>query len=220
ICIGHRGLLRLVLRAAGKAVHSGSAAWSQGRDGANALTGLAAILLRLEALEIPTAEQPAFVGLGNKITPTLLRGGEFESMVPAHAEALVDVRLLPGVSPQGVVDRVKQAIAEETARRPGLVVSVEVKNSLPGAAIPADHPLVKLAEEYTQTLTGRTWLAQGAGPANEGYMLIQAGIPTLCGFGPQGDNAHAPDEWVDLESLPRTVAIYAGMVREYLEGGV
>jgi acetylornithine deacetylase/succinyl-diaminopimelate desuccinylase-like protein len=47
-------------------------------------------------------------------------------------------------------------------------------------------------------------------------MLIEAGIPTLCGFGPRGGNAHAPDEWVETASLPQTIAMYAGIVRDYL----
>jgi acetylornithine deacetylase/succinyl-diaminopimelate desuccinylase-like protein len=47
-------------------------------------------------------------------------------------------------------------------------------------------------------------------------MLIEAGIPTLCGFGPHGDGAHAPDEWIELESLPQTIAMYAGIIRDYL----
>lgn len=47
-------------------------------------------------------------------------------------------------------------------------------------------------------------------------MLIEAGIPTLCGFGPQGNGAHAPDEWVELASLPQTIAMYARIIRDYL----
>jgi acetylornithine deacetylase/succinyl-diaminopimelate desuccinylase-like protein len=47
-------------------------------------------------------------------------------------------------------------------------------------------------------------------------MLIGAGIPTLCGFGPAGGNAHAPDEWVEVDSLAQTVAIYAGLIARLL----
>jgi acetylornithine deacetylase/succinyl-diaminopimelate desuccinylase-like protein len=145
-----------------------------------------------------------------------MRGGEFESMVPAHAEAMVDVRLMPGQSAEDVLDRIEQIIEETTAQRPGLSAAVEIKNNLPGAAIPSNHRLVEIARRYTLAITGREWPVAGAGPANEGYMLIEAGIPTLCGFGPQGDGAHAPDEWVELASLPQTIAMYAGIIRDYL----
>ena len=46
VCVGHRGLLRLEIEAHGRAVHSGSEAWSRGEAGANAVTGLAAALDR------------------------------------------------------------------------------------------------------------------------------------------------------------------------------
>ena len=217
ICVGHRGLLRLVLRATGQSIHSGSSAWSRGEGGVNAVTGLAVILTRLEGLDIPAPAHPAFDGLGCTVTPgTLFQGGEFESMVPSQATATIDARLMPGQSAQEVLSHVERAIKDEEARRPGLTVTIEIKNDVPGAAIPSDHRLVEIARQHTRAITGQEWPVAGAGPANEGYMLIEAGIPTLCGFGPRGDNAHAPDEWVELASLSQTIAMYAGIVRDYL----
>jgi succinyl-diaminopimelate desuccinylase len=219
VCVGHRGLLRLVLRAAGRAVHSGSPQWSRGQGGVNAVTGLAELLLRLEKLRLPAPAHPAFKGLRCKLTPgTIFHGGEFESMVPSAAEAMVDVRLMPGQPADEVLAAVQAAMRAVELRRPGLTFSLEVKNNLPGVALPAGHALVRTAQRWTHSVTGKTWPAVGAGPANEGYMLIQAGIPTLCGFGPTGGNAHAPDEWVNIESLAATLAMYAGIVSELLAG--
>ena len=93
---------------------------------------------------------------------------------------------------------------------------MNVTVDIPGAVIPQDHPLARLAQDYTEAIMGRRWETAGAGPANEGYMLIGAGIPTLCGFGPTGGNPHAPDEWVDVNSLPATVAMFAGIIHDYL----
>ena len=218
VCIGHRGLLRLLLRASGKSVHTGSPAWSRGEGGVNAVTGLAAVLLRLEALHLPAPAHPAFAGLGCTLTPgTLMHGGEFESMVPAAAEALVDVRLMPGQDSVDVIRAVQEAIAAECALRPGLAVAIEIKNNLPGVALAPDHPLARSAQRWTEAVTGKAWPIAGAGPANEGYMLIGAGIPTLCGFGPTGGGAHAPDEWVEIDSLAETVAMYLGIMMDCFE---
>lgn len=218
ICLGHRGLLRLRLRASGEAVHSGSPEWDRREAGANAVTGLAAVLLLLENLEIDSAPHPDFPGMTTRITPgTTIAGGDWEGMVPDWAEATVDIRLLPGASPDVVLEKVDAAVETACAQRPGLSVQVETRIRLPAAAIPADHPLVETARRYTQAITGAAWPAVGAGPANEGYMLIERGIPTLCGFGPTGGNAHAPNEWVSLASLAPTIAMFAGIAREYLE---
>lgn len=219
VCIGHRGLLRLTLTALGQPVHTGSAEWHARRSGVNAVTGLAAALLRLEQLDLPAPPHPAFEGLGCTLTPgTLFHGGEFESIVPAQATALVDIRLMPGQDADGVIAAVRAALDAEQAARPGLRLSLAVKNRLPGAAIPADHRLALLAQQHAQAVTGRPWPIAGAGPANEGYMLIEAGIPTLPGFGPQGGNVHAPDEWVSVRSLVETVAVYAAVIEDCLRG--
>ena len=216
ICVGHRGSLRLELRARGESVHTGMKEWSEKSAGVNAVTGLAAVLLALEELEVPAPSHPAFDGFGCTITPgTLFQGGEFISIVPATAKAAVDIRLMPEQAVDELLQQVQKVIDVEVAKRPGLQIETTVTNSFPGAAIPIDHPLALLARGYTKEFTGSEWPVAGAGPGNEGYMLIAAGIPTLPGFGPTGGNAHAPDEWVSIPSLGTTLAIFAGMIRDY-----
>jgi acetylornithine deacetylase/succinyl-diaminopimelate desuccinylase-like protein len=217
VCIGHRGLIRLRLTARGGSVHAGAAEWHNRVRGANAVTALADLLLKLEALNIPAKAPPGFEHLGFTITPgTLFQGGSFPSIVPDSASAVVDIRLLPGQSSAEVLEWVRAQIRAVEKERPRIVLEMKVTVDIPGAFIPQDHPLALLAQDYTEAVTGRRWITAGAGPANEGYMLIGAGIPTLCGFGPTGGNPHAPDEWVELASLPATLAMYTGIIHEYL----
>ena len=115
-----------------------------------------------------------------------------------------------------MIEAVQEQIRVVENERPRIRLELKVLVEIPGASIPRDHPLALLAQDYTETLTGRRWETAGAGPANEGYMLIGAGIPTLCGFGPTGGNPHAPDEWVEVDSLPLTVAMFAGIIHDYL----
>ena len=178
---------------------------------------LADLLLRLESLNIPASAPPGFEHLGFTITPgTIFQGGSYPSIVPDSATAIVDIRLLPGQSSVDVLERVRQQIAIVTSERPRITFEMNATVDIPGAVIPQDHPLARLAQDYTEAVMGRRWKTAGAGPANEGYMLIGAGIPTLCGFGPTGGNPHAPDEWVDINSLPATVAMFAGLIHDYL----
>lgn len=217
VCVGHRGSLRLELTARGEATHTGLAAWSQGKKGVNAVTGLAAVLLALEDLHLPAPAHPAFNHLGCTITPgTLMQGGTFVSMVPDLATAAVDIRLMPGQAKEEVLTAVQDVIDQITKKRPGLSIATAITNSFPGAAIPLDHPLPQSAQRCARHFTQGEWPIVGAGPGNEGYMLINAGIPTLCGFGPTGGNAHAPDEWVEIASLTTTLATFAAIVSNYL----
>ena len=219
VCIGHRGLLRVEIVTTGQSVHTGGQAWNDGIEGTNAVTGLAAILLKLEAMAIDAPSHAAFGSLRNVITPgTVFKGGEFESVVPSNAAAIVDIRLLPGQNPNTILDQIKALLCHEMKLRPGLKAELKVKNSLPAVTLDTNHSLVSTAVDVAQRATGRKWTAIGAGPANEGYMLINAGIPTLCGFGPTGDNAHAANEWIEINSLTNTVAMYAAIAENYLVG--
>ena len=217
VCIGHRGLIRLELAAYGESMHAGLAEWHNRERGANAVTALADLLVNLEVLNVPASIPPGFEHLGFTITPgTIFHGGSYPSIVPDSATALVDIRLLPGQSSAEVIALVREQVQAVEKKRPRIRIEIKVMVDIPGASIPMDHPLALLAQDYTEAVTGRRWDTAGAGPANEGYMLISAGIPTLCGFGPTGGNPHAPDEWVEVQSLPVTVAIFAGIIHEYL----
>ena len=217
VCIGHRGLIRLELIAHGQSIHAGVADWHNHIRGANAVLPLADLLLKLETLSITAIAPPGFEHLGFTITPgTIFHGGSYPSIVPDSATAVVDIRLLPGQSSADVLDLVRGQIHLVESERPRITFEMNVKVDIPGAFIPSDHPLALLAQDYTEAITGRRWETAGAGPANEGYMLIGAGIPTLCGFGPTGGNPHAPDEWVEITSLPATAAIFGGIIHDYL----
>jgi acetylornithine deacetylase/succinyl-diaminopimelate desuccinylase-like protein len=217
VCIGHRGLIRLELNARGQSIHAGLVEWHSHVRGANAVMALAELLLKLESLNVPALPPPGFEQLGFTITPgTIFRGGSFPSIVPDSATALVDIRLLPGQHSAEVLELIWEQIRAVENERPRITFEMKVTVDIPGAVIPKDHPLALLAQDYTEAVTGRRWATAGAGPANEGYMLIGAGIPTLCGFGPTGGNPHAPDEWVEINSLPATVTMFAGIIHDYL----
>ena len=217
VCIGHRGLIRLELMARGESIHAGVAEWHNHVRGGNAVMALAELLLKLESLDIPAPAPPGFEQLGFTITPgTIFSGGSFPSIVPDSANAVVDIRLLPGQSSDAVLELVREQIGTVEKNRSRISFDIKVTVDIPGASIPKDHPLALIAQDYTEKMTGRRWETAGAGPANEGYMLIEAGIPTLCDFGPTGGNPHAPDEWVEINSLPATVAMFAGIIHDYL----
>ena len=50
------------------------------------------------------------------------------------------------------------------------------------------------------------------GGASDGNFTAALGIPTLDGLGAIGGGAHAVDEWVDIESLPASAALIAGLI--------
>ena len=217
LSIGHRGLLRVRVRVRGEAAHTGGEAWEFGEAGANATTALAELLLMLEQWRPSYEAHPAFPGRRPVVTPgTLVEGGEMESMVPARAQAMIDMRMLPGQEGDILLGEMRQLADEVQGRRPGIHFDWEKLIDLPAVSIPVETPIVAALSRWTERLTGQRPAVAGAGPANEGYLLIGAGIPTICGFGPPGGNAHAANEYVEVAGLVQTARIYAAATLDLL----
>ncbi|MEL6149540.1 MAG: M20/M25/M40 family metallo-hydrolase [Chloroflexota bacterium] len=209
IHIGHRGLLRYRLRCHGQSVHTGSPEWQEGTAGASAVMAMADLLLRMENTRFAYDSQPYFDRFKTTITPgTIIRGGTAVNIVPDACEALVDVRTTPDNDAAAVDAVVQEHIAAVAAQR-GVTFDVEQMNRLPAVMSAPDAPIFEALADVTQALTGERPGLAVAGPANEGYLLVELGIPTVCGFGPQGAGFHGIDEYVEVDSLAETAAIFA-----------
>ncbi len=83
---------------------------------------------------------------------------------------------------------------------------------LPGSAIDREDDLVTgLAQTYAQ-ITGANPEVQGiAGPCDMFVFHQHFSTPAVL-FGPKGGNTHAPDEWVDLDSVQLTSEVLARFI--------
>lgn len=105
--------------------------------------------------------------------------------------------------------------------------------------LPSNLKYLKTCAKVVKEILGEDVVCTGCGPANEGYMLINAGVPTICGyassfffallyfysfllvfllvfsFGYEGGHPHAPNEWVDVQSLKNTVIVYSSVIQQY-----
>ena len=96
IILGHRGLLRYRLTCHGRAVHTGSHEWQERTAGANAVTGMARLLLALESWQFGHSTAPYFERFRTVVTPgTVISGGVSVNIVPDQCEALIDIRTTP-----------------------------------------------------------------------------------------------------------------------------
>ena len=76
---------------------------------------------------------------------------------------------------------------------------------------PATGRLFDLARKIGAQL-GMDLHEGSTGGASDGNFTAALGVPTLDGLGAIGGGAHAVDEWVDVEALPKRAALLAGLV--------
>lgn len=206
LTVGHRGVLRLWITTHGEATHSGGRDWQDGKKGASAITALMQTLAKIEEYHqsIATKEHPMFPGYRCVITPTLIEGGSGESLVPDVAKVLLDIRTLPDQNNQQIVTEI-QAILDESSTDK-VSYELAIKNDVPAALSSHGDPFIRSAADMLRDVYGQTHVSfKGSGPANEAHMLIDAGIPTVVGFGPTGEGFHSRDEYADVASIEQSL---------------
>lgn len=197
INIGHRGVLRVLVRFKGEQVHSGSRQWQDNLKGENAISSLATFIKNMENLTFPI-ESPFFPGYRFMCTPTLIQGGCGASIVPDEASVFYDIRLLPETPKESVLKKIKE-LANATPSKQGYEIHIKV--NIPASLSNPAHPFILKAKSLHEKIFNISPLVKGSGPANESYMLIERGIPTLAGYGPEGGGCHSLNEYANLDSL-------------------
>jgi acetylornithine deacetylase/succinyl-diaminopimelate desuccinylase-like protein len=208
IVLGHRGLVRYHIVCKGEAIHTGALEWQNRTSGANAVTGMARLLVELENIETPFSNVRYFEPYRTLFTPgTVINGGVSINIVPDQCEALVDIRITPEFDLASVERLLNDCIGRVTHEC--LVFSYDLLNYVPAAISDERAPIFSILEAVIKEFKSIIPERVVAGPANEGYLLIERGIPTVCGLGPTGANAHAANEYVEIEGLVDAAVIFA-----------
>lgn len=139
----------------------------------------------------------------------VIHAGTVPNLVPGYAEAVVDVRLPAGTSPDQVT-----AVADELAAGNPNVTCELIMRFDPLFSEP-DHEIFNIvanvSEEVWQAPCVRTMRMGGS----DGKHTRRYGIPTVnCGV--QGANMGAPDEYVDLDDLHKLLTIHTLAAFDYL----
>jgi acetylornithine deacetylase/succinyl-diaminopimelate desuccinylase-like protein len=79
--------------------------------------------------------------------------------------------------------------------------------------LPADHPLVRVASETIQKVTGLLPKIVGAPSVADECDYAEAGKPVIT-IPPNGDEAHHPDEWVSMSSTMRIREVIKRLIEE------
>lgn len=213
ISIGNRGGYRFKLTTLGEAVHTGRRAWERKEAGRNAIFDMAKAVVALENLEIPYKPARAFPGRMPVFTfPTKISGGVSINIVPEKCVAYGDVRLMPGNSDR----QVKIWIREKLATIPGLKYELEDLLFVPSVEIDRKEEIVEQLSKNAKEILGFSPKIEGSGPWGDAWMLATHDIPTISGFGPEGEGYHGVNEWVDVESVRQVTEIYARLIVDYL----
>jgi acetylornithine deacetylase len=200
--IGHKGKHTLRCHVHGHEAHS-----SQIHLGVNAIEAAAEIVAELKAMARRKRDQgpfdPDFDPPYSSIHTGLIHGGTALNIVPKDCEFDFEVRPLPGDDLDVMISELQNFVAnrilpEMRAVRPESNIVIEELSSAPGLNTPPDHEVTQLAAALTGE-NATTKVSFGT----EGGLFQAAGIPAvICGPG-SIDQAHKPDEYIELDQIAR-----------------
>ncbi|MFC1465989.1 MAG: M20/M25/M40 family metallo-hydrolase [Candidatus Brachytrichaceae bacterium NZ_4S206] len=154
------------------------------------------------------------------VVPTVLRAGYKTNVVPSSAEATLDCRTLPGSTPEGLIEALRQSLGNEPP------VEFQVDSSGEAVEFPFDTPLFRLIErtlkQHDPHGVPLPYMMTGATDAKH-----VAKLGAICyGFSPMqfapGESffemVHGHDERVAISALAWGVRVLYEVVRDFCVG--
>lgn len=212
LCIAHKGFVWLEVETRGVAAHG-----SLPDDGIDAIVKMAPVLAGLESLDKELRSRPGHPLLGTgSIHASLIAGGQELSTYPDRCLLSIERRTIPGEATADVEAQVAAILAR--AREADSAFSAEQRTLLVRDPFSVgDHePIVTLARRHLARVRGDEPDTTGAGGWMDSAFLAAAGIPTVI-LGPDGQGAHADEEWVDLPSATKAAGALLGIVMDFCQ---
>jgi acetylornithine deacetylase len=203
----HKGILMEAIRVEGRSGHS-----SDPSLGANALEGMHQIIAALlgwrDRLQAQRSDA-AFAVPVSTMNLGHIRGGDNPNRICGSCELHIDVRMLPGLDRQALrADLRRESTAAVTNDQ--LVVDFEALfDGVDPMCTPPESELVRAAEQ----LTGSP--AEAVAFATEAPFLANLGMEVVV-LGPGHiDQAHQPDEYLELGQIPRSIELLQALIRRF-----
>ena len=183
------------IAAFGRAAHAGV----EPEKGVNAIEELAHQVLAVHRLARPDA--------GTTVSVGTIAGGSVSNVIPAHAEAAVDVRAWT----QAEAERIDRALHGLTPVLPGARVEVTGGWNRP----PLERSATQALFERVRTIgfsLGLDLQEGSTGGGSDGNFTGALGVPTLDGLGVPGAGAHADHEHILVDEIPGSCSPAGGDV--------
>ncbi|MBA2373762.1 MAG: dipeptidase [Chloroflexi bacterium] len=146
------------------------------------------------------------------------QGEGSKTIIPAHAHAKVSCRLVADQDPERVFEQFRAYV--ETIAPVGVTTTVRSLGGGRPSLTPIDHPATQAAARALEATFGQTplYIREGGSiPVCASFESI-LGLPVvLLGFTPPNDQAHAPNEWMDLGNYETGIRTIARLWREMTE---
>jgi succinyl-diaminopimelate desuccinylase len=210
VCISHRGICFVAVVTRGRSGHA-----SMPERAENAVDVMVDVLAHLRSLRF------SYDSAATTMTPgaalgTTINGGTKANVIPDYCRAVLDVRKVPGMTDESVVNDIRKHLASREVDLSRVDISVE-NSGEPAECDPAAKIVEVACAAYEQQFGSRPPLAQFPAASDGFWFASHAGAPTLMAFGPGSlQGCHVVDESIALDDLDAWAQIYSGCILRFL----
>lgn len=187
-------------------------------EAVNAITKAYTMIQAVEELEfiVNTEEAPEhFKGFGHPLNYNVgvIRGGDWASSAPEECAFEVRISAYPGQDLSKVQERFRSHLLDAAKADPWLCENPPEVSfyafQAEGCTVDREEPVFELLRSsHREIMQDELKLMSFTGTTDIRFFNLYHGIPATC-YGPVGANLHAPDEWVDLESVKNVTKVLA-----------
>lgn len=211
LALSEKGALWLEIAVGGIAAHA-----SQPDKGINALELLLELVESIKAYYPPDRQHDP-LGVPT-LSLTCLAGGNKTNVLPSSAIGTLDIRSIPGIHHDQVVDKALKKATTLEAKHMGSRIEIRVLNNRPAIETDPCHPLVRKLQDAAD-INGLPPEIKGMSYYTDASQIIpRLGMPfAILGPGYEG-LAHQKDERVKIQSVRRVAQTFIDFVESL--GGV
>ncbi|MCW8886350.1 MAG: acetylornithine deacetylase [Motiliproteus sp.] len=200
----HKGMMMERVRVQGRAGHSSNPAL--GNSALDAMHEVMSELLAFRREMQQRYQNDAFEVAVPTMNLGCIHGGDNPNRICGQCELDFDLRPLPGMDIHELRGQISQRLKNVADRCQIELETEALFGGIPAFENNAESPLVQMAER----LTGHS--AQTVAFGTEGPFLQQLGMDTIV-MGPGSiDQAHQPDEYLDLKQVKPTIAVLQQLI--------
>ncbi len=223
---GHRALEAQVgVMWARVTVHGQGAHAERATEAQNAIVAAARVIDAVVEIEAAAnrdeLRHPQFAGVPHPLNYNvgIVRGGDWASSVPEECVLEVRIAAYPGEHLPDVQQRFRDALVDAVRDDPWLAEHPPEVTfyafQADGFILPADAPIMQtLAATHRELLGDELEHLSFTATTDARLFNLYYDVPTTC-YGPLGGNLHAPDEWVDLESVRQVTKVLAATAMDW-----
>ncbi len=205
IVSAHRGILWLDISTKGVAAHG-----STPHLGINAITSMRRFLNELDNYNIAAKHTSEMLGTCS-ISVNTISGGKTRNAVPDQCSCGIDIRIIPGINPQDIINDFRNIFAKVKSEHPEFDAEISINRQAFPLETDRNSDFVK---DFCSCLGIEKTVAVGY--TTDGPHFVDLGAPILI-YGPgKPEMCHKPNEFIEIADVEKAVQNYKKIITRFL----